>query len=59
MDGEEYWTRKQSYTVAATLVCDDKKEFDTSMLVGQDTFTIKEFSEILYCIRTQVPSLLL
>jgi hypothetical protein len=25
LDGEEYWTRKQSYAVAATLVCDDKK----------------------------------
>jgi hypothetical protein len=24
-DGEEYWTRKQHYAVAATLVCDDRK----------------------------------
>ena len=25
LDGEEYWTRKQNYAVAATLVCDDRK----------------------------------
>ncbi len=25
LDGEEYWTRKQHYAVAATLVCDDLK----------------------------------
>jgi hypothetical protein len=46
-DGEEYWTRKQHYAVAATLVCDDCKELGTSMLVGRVQFMTRE------CIRIQ------
>jgi hypothetical protein len=46
LEGGEYWICKQSYAVAATLVCDDHKRIITSTLVGQVQFMIKESSKI-------------